>query len=204
MIFSSDPICSLHNLKMECFHVNKKLLQCSGDPSVKYHPAPSLIINRYRNDDVSNAQTFIPLRYLYGLVPTAILESYNFWQNADDSLTGYMPINNKSNTARSILRIDLAKTGHPDSSGFGLSSANAVVSRIITLEDPTIKDLDFYTVPDPDKPTMFLVNILRVLGFYHQQYNNEDTPVGPRSSNNELGKDKPLLIWYHVFHCLVN
>jgi len=147
---------------------------------------------------VSNAQTFIPLRYLYGLVPTAILESYSFWQNADDSLTGYMPIKNKSNTARSILRIEISKTGHPDSTGFGLSSASAVVSRIITLEDPNIKDLDFYTVPDPDKPTMFLVNILKVLGFYHQQYNSEDSPVGPRSSNNELGIVYDCLFYYYL------
>lgn len=187
MIFSSDPICSLHNLKMESFHLNKKLLQCCGDPSVKYQPGTSLIINRYVNDDVVNAQTFIPLRFLYGLVPTALLQNYNFWQNADDSLTGYMPIKSQSNTARSIVRVELNKTGHPDTSGFGLSAANALVSRIFTLEDPNIKDLDFYTVPDPEKPIMYLVNILKVLGHYHQRYNNEDAPVPPRSTNGEYG-----------------
>lgn len=172
---------------MECFHVDKKLLQCSGDPSIKYHPAGSLIINRYLNDDVMNGQTFIPLRFLFGLAPTSLLQNYNFWQNADDSLTGYMPVKGQSNTARSILRIELEKTGHPDTSGFGHSAANAVISRVFTLEDPNIKDLDFYTVPDPEKPVMYLLNILKILANYHQHFNNDENPVGARSANNELG-----------------
>lgn len=187
MIFSSDPICSLHNLKMESFHLGKKLLQCCGDPSVKYQPSTSLIINRYIDDDVSNAQTFIPLRFLYGLLPAVLLQNYNFWQNSDDSLTGYMPNKNLSNTARSIIRVELKKKGHPDTSGFGLSAANAVISRIFTLEDTTIKDLDFYTVPDPDKPVMYLVSIFKVLGHYKQRYNSSDSPVAHRSTNDEFG-----------------
>lgn len=34
-------------------------------------------------------QTFVPSRLLRGLVPDALLETHMFWQNEDDSLTGY-------------------------------------------------------------------------------------------------------------------
>ena len=108
---------------MECFYVSDKLLQCSGNPSLRYEPAPSLTIRRYINDDGSNSQTFVPHRYLNGLLPTALLEIFNFWQNdTDDSIVGYMPVKHAhtktTNTgARSILKLDLQCDSHPDKTG---------------------------------------------------------------------------------------
>ena len=186
IIFSSDPLFTLHDLKMESFHIDKKLLQCSGDPSKKYEPAKSLIINRYLNDDVAAAQTFVPLRFLYGLAPTALLQNYDFWQNNDDSLTGYMPLKRNLNSARSIIKITLLKTGHSDNSGFGLSNANAVISRVFTLEDPSIKDLNFYTVPDPEKPIMYVVSLLSLMNRYCPQFNSDRHSVGRRTKLTEF------------------
>ena len=49
---------------------------------------PSLVITRNLLKAIG-PQTYMPTRFLQGLLPTALLDFYEFWQNADDSLTGY-------------------------------------------------------------------------------------------------------------------
>ena len=103
-------------------------------------------------------QTFIPRRFLEGLLPGALIDAFQFWQNdKDDGLVGY-PIGGdgeSSNTAsnddgkegkggngasssndddvempRHLIRVDLYKQGSDDRSGLACSESFAVVRRV--------------------------------------------------------------------------
>ena len=63
-----------------------------GTPSSAVLPAPSLVISRQISAALGE-QTYIPGRLLHGLLPTALLEIYDVWQQADDTqLRGYMKV----------------------------------------------------------------------------------------------------------------
>ena len=49
------------------------------------HPAPSLSIAR-RMIDGNDIETYVPERFLYGLVPDALLSEYSFFQRSDSHL----------------------------------------------------------------------------------------------------------------------
>jgi hypothetical protein len=51
-------------------------------------PAPSLVVTRTLSEGLGQ-QTYIPSRFLQGILPEALLNEYQVWQNMDDSLTGY-------------------------------------------------------------------------------------------------------------------
>jgi hypothetical protein len=59
------------------------------------------------------------------------------------------------------------------------SSANAIVARIVVTEkkfaDPKEEDLN--TEPDPSKSTMYLVNLMSVLGYYGEKFLQDQTDV---------------------------
>jgi hypothetical protein len=195
LIFSSNHLCATHDLKMQTIYIDNKMMQCCGDPTVVYQPSTSLVINRYLSDDISHAQTFVPHRLLYGLMPTTLLENYVFWQSGDDSLTGYMAVANKAAT-RSVLEVKLSRVDASDNTGFGFSSANASICRIFTANDPNIKDFQFYKVPDLEKPPMYLVDLMKVLNAYHTNFNTEADIDGPRTTSVEfrsfMGETKTL------------
>lgn len=52
------------------------------------HPAPSLSIAR-RMIDGSDIETYVPKRFIYGLVPDALLSEYSFFQRSGSHLMGY-------------------------------------------------------------------------------------------------------------------
>jgi hypothetical protein len=114
LIFSSDSILSYHSLKMAVLRVKGKVVDFIGDTQTEFEPKPTLIIQRdvRRNVEGSGGQTFLPRRFLYGLIPTVLLEQYSFWQNQhDDSLTGYMAMEKAKITSRSILRVNVLSQG---------------------------------------------------------------------------------------------
>jgi hypothetical protein len=51
--------------------------------------APPILTNQSQSTHAAIEQTFVPSRLLRGLLPEALLESHHFWQNEDDSLSGY-------------------------------------------------------------------------------------------------------------------
>lgn len=61
----------------------------SGNPLIKVEPAPSVVITRSLNA-LLGTQTFLPERFLRGLIPSTLLEDFMFWQSESDSLTGYI------------------------------------------------------------------------------------------------------------------
>jgi hypothetical protein len=205
MIFSSDPVCTLHKLPMETFFINGRMFQCCGNPKVKATRTESLVITRYLNEeDVNAAQTYIPHRMMNGILPAVLLENYNFWQNADDSITGYMPSNNNTHQSRSIVNIRLRKDAGSDMTGFGFSHATATVCRIYTLEDASIRDFSFYTVPDPEKPPMFMVDLMAVLTSYHAQYGTLSRPYGaPNVAKEFLQFDGEVRTLHALIHLLL-
>ena len=137
--------------------------------------------------DMLNMQTFVPIRFLYGIMPSALLDQYQFWQNANDSLTGYMPLGGSA-SQRSILGVKLHKEGPIDSTGFGLAVANATITRTFIYDDPSydLKDLSFNITPDKAKPVLFLVNLMSVLAYYGGDFNNAEDPRGPPTCSCEL------------------
>ena len=49
----------------------------------------TLVITRNLGISEKETQTFLPQRFLRGLLPAALVDTHEFWQNADDSITGY-------------------------------------------------------------------------------------------------------------------
>ena len=61
--------------------------QVGGDPLVLVDPSPSLVITRNLFAGLG-MQTYVPRELLEGTVPAALLDTYMFWQNSDQSLSG--------------------------------------------------------------------------------------------------------------------
>jgi hypothetical protein len=89
MIFSSDAALSLHSFEQkELATLHDRTRFVSGTTNETSPPGFSMVITRNLYSSVG-LQTFIPHRLLTGLLPSAILDAYDFWQNEDDSLIGY-------------------------------------------------------------------------------------------------------------------
>ena len=172
IIFSSDPDLCLQEMKGDHLHLDGRLALCCGDPTKQYQSAPSLVIRRdmKAKGDICAVQTFVPTRLLAGIIPSCLLNLYKFWQNEDDSITGFMPANRTDQTtSRSILSIDLLMKGPLDDSGFCFSDADALVSRTFVAEGACYRnasEMEFNMCPDPSKPVMFLVSLMAVLSRY--------------------------------------
>ncbi len=74
------------------------------------YPHPSLTITRNLSSLADGLQVYVPNRFLRGLIPDAILDEYVFWQETDDSLTGYLikEIRDKMHT-QTVIRVELLK-----------------------------------------------------------------------------------------------
>ena len=137
--------------------------ECCGDASTFFENDFSLIIKREDAQGTTGGQVFMPNRLLHGIIPTALLDQYQFWQSADNSLIGYMPSSKSTTVARSVLFVKLVNTSEPDYSGNGNSEAYALMSRVFIAEDQQKKadELEFNITPDPTKPVLFSVNLLK-------------------------------------------
>jgi hypothetical protein len=168
LVFSTNPSLGYHALPFHAFTLQGDLATCCGDPVLGFEHKPSVVITKYKHDDRDNAQTFLPHRLLYGTIPDALLESYNFWQNIDDSIVGVL--NNSTDfsyNTRSTLSITLNKVGNVDTEGFGFSSAYANVLRRPMLEDSNSKS------GESDGKSHFLVNPMTLLYHYSNQHNSQ-------------------------------
>eukprot|EP00667_Euglena_gracilis_P028416 EG_transcript_36261 len=115
----------------------------------------------------------LPARLLHGLLPAALLEEYDFWQNEDGTLCGYQQAESHDRTKiPSMIRVQLVPIGDPDPSGFGFSEASAVVQRVPLRygpgpgpAGPASAPIDADVLPsrgevDPTKPSLTLLNLL--------------------------------------------
>ena len=166
LCFSSDATHCLHQLSPRRQEQRKgKLHQVMGHAARGVPPALSVVISRRLNSSLGE-QTYLPPRLLYGLLPDALLELYDLWQNGDDSITGYMkPDARAASSLRTELRIRLARAQHehnisetaakiaataawasggapaqPSRASVKGGAANAVVTRVQLLENDAAED----------------------------------------------------------------
>jgi hypothetical protein len=128
LVYSSDPGRCLHQMPPMYGTAQERF------GSVMIHhgtrPRKSLVITRNLNQE-TGLQTFIPSRFLMGLVPEALLDQYMFWQNADESISGYQyPSSEAAEADLSKLHIVLSKTGEGSKGAFMGLDASAVIKRV--------------------------------------------------------------------------
>lgn len=173
LIFSSDSYLCMHELKEEPMAASGDTYLTSGDPYIASDKHPSLIVFRDSiQNQVAVRQQFIPHRFLLGIMPTALLRNYKFWQNKDDSITGYMPVANAQSGQRSILHIIIEER----------ATRRAKISRAYVVEEAESavvatgasagedKDPDFASNIDTTKPTMYLINLLLLLNSFTKKH----------------------------------
>eukprot|EP00960_Hanusia_phi_P029240 747854-Hanusia_phi.AAC.2 len=120
LVFSSDWHFSMHEMPplhpLETGGVYSKFSSAEsnseGKPAIS-RPVlahESLVITRNLGTCPADVQTFVPAVLLKGLLPDAIIDEYTFWQNEDDSLTGYYKpeISQKMQTSF-VLKIKLVR-----------------------------------------------------------------------------------------------
>ena len=153
IVFSSDASHCLASLspRRQEQRATSHVQRVMGTPNSPVMPAPSLVISRNIGATLGE-QTYLPGRLLYGLLPTALLEMYDLWQQADDTqLRGYMKPGmhtGASDTRRTELRISLFRAtppppvegdGHTDGAppppGGPKPPVNALIQRV-HLMDP--------------------------------------------------------------------
>ena len=142
----------------------------AGVPMTQVRPAPSLLVTRALNSELGT-QTYVPPRFLAGLIPSALVDKYAFWQSEDDDIIGYekyvvpdedveneeegeVPSLADDETPSTRLHVKLSKKDF-DKSGFCNSSAEAMVQRI-----PVIGKDQERAHPDPGRPILTLLNVL--------------------------------------------
>jgi len=169
--YSSNLSTCLHELKRgEPYpdRVGGILSLSAGIPMTTTTPGSSLLVTRALNAEIG-VQTYIPPRFLAGLIPAALVEKYVFWQNEADDIVGYekkaaMGENDldenadakaPGSAAVSRLKISLSKSSDVDDSGFCNSSAEALIQRI-----PVIGYEHSIEKIDPNRLSHTLLNIL--------------------------------------------
>ena len=98
----------------------------AGHPYAEYPDPLSVVILRHADvaDNVSGTEeTFIPSRLLYGIVPSALLDTHHFWQDSKDQLRGY-PTNGTAATASHILTVQFDERKEVE----GLKAAGVVAT----------------------------------------------------------------------------
>ena len=141
------------------------LSMSAGVPMTNVAPAPSLLVTRALNAEIGT-QTYVPPRFLAGLVPSSLIDKYVFWQAENDDIAGYEKMDEEvdkddpsaktlgEDTPSSRLQIFLTKSSEFDKSGFCNSSAEALIQRV-----PVI-GIDHETEQvDPNRPVHTLLNV---------------------------------------------
>ena len=131
----------------------------------------SLVITRDHVDALGNKseETFVPSRFLYGLLPSALLDHFMFWQRADtDSFVGFPRDRTDANW---FWRLEVKLVQSPD--GVGRVKYDAVVTRHkldpLTLErdDPRSSDqgqnsFEMKKSLEKDDPLQLAINASKV------------------------------------------
>ena len=81
-------------------------------------PAPSAVITREANvkDNMSGTEEmFVPTRYLFGVLPAALLEAHSFWMDDNDNIRGY-PLEKDAKTDQytHVLRVTFVSQSRDD------------------------------------------------------------------------------------------
>lgn len=105
LVYSSDATFCLDGTLpgAPALHSTAPMFQ-AGDPRTEAHNGRSLVITRYLTSALG-LETFMPAKLLAGLLPSALLEQYTFWQrDRDGDLIGYPLVDDPS---RPLYRIEV-------------------------------------------------------------------------------------------------
>jgi hypothetical protein len=92
-------------------------------------PRPSMVITRNLSITKSADQMYVPPKFLLGIVPSALLDHYEFWQNpSDDSLTGYA-VDKTAEEGTFAQATNEASGVVEDSNGGGMESGSSASSK---------------------------------------------------------------------------
>jgi hypothetical protein len=174
--YSSNLSTCLHEVSGDPYpdRVGGILSLSAGIPMTTVAPAPSLLVTRALNAELGT-QTYVPPRFLAGLIPSALVDKYAFWQGENDDIIGYektwkegeeedddddddepdKPKVEVVDAPLTRLKITFAKGSDFDKSGFCNSTAEAKIQRVPVLgTDQETERID------PNRKTMTLLNIL--------------------------------------------
>ena len=145
------------------------LAMSAGVPMTTVDPSPSLVVTRALSSEMGT-QTYLPERFVAGLLPSSLVDKYVFWQSENDNIIGYEkvkarsedeeednddPLSNDGDQSSTRLKITLSKDPGNDTTGFCNTEAEALVQLIPVLNsDPLIESID------PNRPTLTLLNVV--------------------------------------------
>ena len=163
--YTSNMSLCLHEVQGDPYpdRIGGILSMSIGIPMTTISPKESLMISRNLSKKVGN-QVFIPKRYLYGILPTALVDHYSFWQNENDDIVGYetpSSVGSDDNGdvmqvgPKTRLRILMTKDADMDLTGFCNSNADVLVKRIPITDD----EFDADNI-DPNRAVMTLLNVM--------------------------------------------
>lgn len=162
--YTSNMSLCLHEVSGEPYpdRVGGVLAMSGGIPMTTLSPEPSLIITRALNSEMGT-QTFIPSRFMAGLIPACLVEKYIFWQSEDDNIVAYeirkerdadATLEGADTESSTRLKIKLSKHSGTDTSGFCNTSADAIVQRISMVDSHEESENI-----DQKRPTLTLLNV---------------------------------------------
>lgn len=139
----------------------------AGIPMTTVAPAPSLLVTRALNSKIGT-QTYVPPRFLAGLLPSSLVDRFVFWQNEDDNIIGYEKVGSdvadegdltkvahSDDVPSTRLKVLLAMENAADGSGFCNSSAEAMVQLIpVSRYDEETEEIDM------TRPVYTLLNVM--------------------------------------------
>jgi len=138
------------------------LAMSAGIPMTTLSPSDSLIVSRTLSKSIGN-QVYVPKRFLAGILPTALVDKYSFWQSENDDMIGYEDFDSAdddedelTNEKRSCtrLKISLLKDSVKDDTGFCNSGAQALIQRVAYLDSDSATENKNQNIP-----TMTLLNV---------------------------------------------
>ncbi len=162
--YTSNMSLCLHEVSGEPYpdRVGGVLAMSGGIPMTTVSPEPSLIITRALNSEMGT-QTFIPSRFMAGLIPACLVDKYIFWQSEDDNIVAYeirkekdadSVLEGADTESSTRLKIKLSKYSGTDNSGFCNTAADAIVQRI-SLVDSHEESENI----DKKRPILTLLNV---------------------------------------------
>ena len=109
-----------------------------GDDTTQFGftPFSSLVISRRRDEvlDQRGTETFVPARFLHGLLPDSLLEAYQFWQGSSTELTGYPITRGEATYIQVTLTLhggsEVSASGGAGDTGSAAPSWHALVRRL--------------------------------------------------------------------------
>ena len=131
LVFCSRDSSALHDRIRTSFNPSLNSFTCGSLSALTGRGVSSTSLVITRNLTVSaGIETYLPARFLLGILPDALLAEYSWWQREDENVIGYQhEAFKKLAKVPSHIDVTLRKSGKPDPSGFCGSGAAGLITR---------------------------------------------------------------------------